>query len=114
VVEIGDLVLRECGLGIEVAHVKGPLDIVLDPRPGVADDPHGTRDSAHARRSQPHPGAAIDDQEPAVSVPPNRALQRIELVAGQELVCPLPDQRRFGDVRVAIKSRKSLVIGAKR
>ena len=107
-VEIGNLLLGQRCLGVQVAHIEGPLDIVLDPRPGIGNDPHCAGDAALARRAEPDPSAAVDDQQPAVGIPPDRALQRVELVAGQEILGALPDQRRLGDMRIAIEGREIL------
>src|SRR6516225_7912369 len=108
VVEISDLLLGQRRLRIEIAYVEGALDVVLDPRTGVGDDPHRAWNTALARRAEPDPGAAVDNQETAFGVPPDRLLQCVELVAGQELVRALPDQRRLGDVRVAVEGREIL------
>jgi hypothetical protein len=105
-VEIGDLFLRQCCLRIEIAHIEGALDVMLDARSGIRDDPHRSGNAALAGRAEPDPGAAIHDQQPAVGVPPDRPLQRIELVTGQEILRTLPDQRRLGDVRVAVERRE--------
>ena len=90
-VQIGNLLLGQRCLGVQVADIEGPLDIVLDPRPGIGDDPHCAGDAALARRAEPDPGAAVNDQEPAIGIPPDSALQRVELVAGQEILRALPD-----------------------
>ena len=73
-VEIGDLLLRQRRLGVEVAHIEGALDVVFDARPGIADDPHRAGDAALAWRAEADPGASIDDQEAPVRIPPDRAL----------------------------------------
>src|SRR6266576_6864576 len=59
-------------------------------------------------RGESHPGAPVDDQQPAIGIPPDRALQRVELVARQKVFGALPDQRRLGDMRVAIEGREIL------
>ena len=61
-VEIGDLVLRQRRPRVEVAHIEGALDVVLDAGAGIGDDPHRAGDAALARRSEADAGAAIDDQ----------------------------------------------------
>ena len=61
-VEIGDLILRQRRLCVEVAHIEGALDVVLDARAGIGDDPHGSGDAAFARRAEPDPGSAVDNQ----------------------------------------------------
>ena len=61
-VEIGDLLLGQRGLRVEVAHVERALDVVLDPRPGIGDDPHRAGNAAAARRTEADTGAAVDDQ----------------------------------------------------
>ena len=45
-VEIGDLLLGQRGLGVEVAHIECALDVVLDARAGIGDDPHRAGDAA--------------------------------------------------------------------
>src|SRR5262249_55620595 len=107
-VEIGDLLGGQRRLRVQVAHIEGALDVVPDPGAGIGDDPHRAGNAALARRAEPDPGAAIDDQQPAVGVPPDRALQRIEFVARQKLTGALPDQRWFGDVSIAIERWKIL------
>ena len=104
----GDLLLRQRGLRVQVAHVQRALNVVLDPWAGIGDDPHRAGDAALARRAQPDPGAAIDDQQAAFGIPPDRPLQCVELVAGQEILGAFPDQRRLGDMRVAIEGREIL------
>src|SRR5207244_2882256 len=88
---------------IEVAHIEGSLDVVLDPRTGIGNDPHCAGNAALARRAQSDTGATIDEQELAVGIPPDRPLQRVELVPGQEILGALPDQRRLGDMRVTVE-----------
>jgi hypothetical protein len=107
-VEIGDLLLRQCRLRVEIAHIESSLNVVLDPRSGIGDDPHCAGHTALARRTQPDTGAAIDDQQPAVGVPPDCALQRVKLVMGQEILRTLPDQRRLDDMRISVERRKIL------
>jgi hypothetical protein len=34
-VEVSDLLLRQCGLGIEIPHIESVLDIVFDTRPAL-------------------------------------------------------------------------------
>jgi hypothetical protein len=77
VVEIGHLLLGQCGLRVQIAHVEGALNIMLDPGPRIGDDPHRPGDAALAGRAEPDPGAAVDDQQAALGVPPDRRLQRI-------------------------------------
>jgi len=48
-VEIGDLLLGQRCLRIEVAHIESALDVVLDAGAGVGDDPHRARDAALPR-----------------------------------------------------------------
>ena len=81
---------------------------MLDPGASIGDDPHRAGNAAVSRRAEPDPGAAVDDQEAADGVPPDRLLQRIQFVAGQEFVSTFPDHRRLGDMRVTIEGRKIL------
>ena len=90
-VQIGDLVLGQRCLGVQVADIEGPLDIVLDPGPGVSDDPHCAGDAALAWRAEPDPGSAVNDQKAAIGIPPDSALQRVEFITSQKVLGALPD-----------------------
>ncbi len=48
-IEIGDLLLGQRRLRVEVAHVEGALDVVLDPGAGIGDDPHRAGNATLAR-----------------------------------------------------------------
>src|SRR5262249_28921300 len=107
-VEIGDLILSKRGFRVQIAYIEGALDVVLNAGAGIGDDPHRAGDAALAWRAETDPGATVDDEEAAVGVPPDRALQRVEFIAGQEILGAFPDPRRLGDMRVAIERREIL------
>ena len=75
VVQVRHLLLGERGRGIEVAHVEGALNVMLDARPGVRDDPHGPGNPATTRGANASSCLAIDDQLLALGVPPDRGLE---------------------------------------
>ena len=74
-VQVRHLLLGERRLGIEVAHVEGALNVMLDARPGVGDDPHGTGNPAATRGANASASLAIDDQLLGFGVPPDRGLE---------------------------------------
>src|SRR5437667_7926299 len=65
------------------SDIEGALAVVLYPGAGIGDDPHRAGDAALPRRAEPDPGATVDDQQGAFGVPPDRLLQRIQLIARQ-------------------------------
>ena len=107
-VEIIGLFLRDRGLGMEVAHVQGALDVVLEPRPGQRQDVDDARGAADALRAQPGAGVAVDDELLGVLVEPHRSLECGQLVLRQPVRGLLPYPGRFGDVGVAVEGRKIL------
>src|SRR5712691_6493058 len=56
---------------------------------------------------------AVDDQLLAVGVPPDRRLEGFQLVPGEVLLGPLPDQRRLGDMGITVEGREILGHGCK-
>src|SRR5262249_60583378 len=106
--EVRALRLRHRGLRIQVTHVQRALDVVLPSGPRVADHAHRPRDPAAPRRADPDARLAVDDQLLGVVVPPDRGAERLHLLPGQELAGSLPDERRLGDVRIAVEGREVL------
>ena len=107
-VEVRDLLLRQRGLRIQIAHVQRALNVVLHARPRIGDHPHRPGNAAAPRRADADARLAVDDQLLGVVVPPDRGPERLHLVPGQELGGAFPDQRRLGDMRVAIEGREIL------
>ena len=107
-VEIGDLLLGQRGLRVEVAHVQRALDVVLDPRPGIGDDPHRAGNAARRGEPRPTPARPLTISSRLSASHQIVALQRVEFVAGQKFVGALPDQRRLGDMRVAVEGGEVL------
>src|SRR5262245_21438736 len=113
-VQIRHVLLGERRLGIEVAHVEGALNVMLDARPSVGDDPHGTGNATTTRGANASASLAIDDELLALGVPPDRGLESLQLVLGQVRVGLLPDLGRFCHVGITVKGRKVLSHGGKR
>src|SRR5262245_56897639 len=113
-VQIRHVLLGERRLGIEVAHVEGALNVMLDARPSVGDGPHGAGNAAATRGANASASLAIDDQLLALGVPPDRGLEGLQLVPGQVLLGLLPDLGGFRHVGITVKGRKVLGHGYKR
>ncbi len=105
-IEVRGLFLGESRFGVEIADVKGPLNIVLEARSGHRGDPNRTGCAANILDTGPGAAFAIDKQLLGGAVPPTRGLERFQLVLGQMLVSPLPNRRWFGDVGIAVKGSK--------
>jgi hypothetical protein len=61
VIEIVGLLLGERGPGIEIAHVEGALDVVLEAGAREREDIDDARGPADALRADARAGLAVDD-----------------------------------------------------
>ena len=114
-VQVGHLFLGEGGFRVQVAHVQCPLDVMLDSWTGVGDDSHGARDASPALGADTDARLSVDDELPSFGVVPHRGLERLQLLARQVVIGPLPYFRGLGYVGIAVEggvilghARKSL------
>src|SRR5262245_47060499 len=86
---------------------------MLDARPSVGDDPHGTGNPTTTRGANASASLAIDDELLTLGVPPDRGFESLQFVLGQVFMGPLPDLGGFRHVGIAVKGREVLGHGVK-
>ena len=83
VIHVVGLLFGEGSLGVQVAHVEGPLDVMLEARPGRGENIDDPRRPADTLGPETRTRVAIDNQLLGLGIKPHGGLESFQLVFGQ-------------------------------
>ncbi len=94
--------------GIEITHIEGALDIMLEAGAGQRQHIYHTRRTVNALRAEAGFRVAVHHQLLAFRVKPHTILEGLEFIFGQVSFGPFPKTRRLGDMGITVEGWKFL------